>query len=85
MMRVNTLAIVVTMVLLSISHAAADNQKAAPADSARHQKTGDPSFKEMLEFLGQWETDDGNWIDPTDTDWLLSPNQGSKNDQKKQK
>ena len=41
------------------------------------------SFGELLEFLGQWETDDGKWVDPTDLDWLMMPEQESKDDEKK--
>ena len=43
----------------------------------------DDSFFELLEFLGQWETDDGTWVDPTDLDWLMTPAQESKDDEKK--
>ena len=28
---------------------------------------------ELLDFLGQWETDKGQWIDPGDLDWLMQP------------
>ena len=41
------------------------------------------SFQEMLEYLGRWETDEGSWIDPSDLDWLLLPDQETENDQKR--
>jgi hypothetical protein len=28
---------------------------------------------ELLEFLGEWETEDGDWIDPMLLDEMLSP------------
>lgn len=28
---------------------------------------------ELLDFLGQWETDKGQWIDPGNLDWLMQP------------
>ena len=41
------------------------------------------SFQEMLEFLGHWETDQGSWIDPSDLDWLLEPEQEFENEEGK--
>ena len=34
-----------------------------PAKSAASTATDSPSL-ELLEFLGEWETDDGAWVDP---------------------
>ena len=39
------------------------------------------SFQELLEFVGQWQTDDGGWIDPTDLDWLQMPEQETGNEE----
>jgi len=39
-----------------------------------HQRTEhgrDSSLQELLEFLGQWETADGEWVDPGNLDWLI--------------
>ena len=47
------------------------------------QENPEPSFQELLEYLGQWETDDGSWVDPTDLDWLLTPDQETGNDKAK--
>lgn len=60
-------------------------QTGQSATGSQHSKdiSQDSSFRELLEFLGQWETDDGKWVDPTDLEWLLTPEQESKNDQKK--
>ena len=43
----------------------------------------DSSFGELLEFLGQWETGDGKWVDPTELEWLLTPEEESKDEQEK--
>ena len=59
-----------------------DRQSAAGSQHS-NDNSQDSSFRELLEFLGQWETDDGKWVDPTDLEWLLTPEQESKNDQKK--
>ena len=32
---------------------------------------------ELLEFLGEWETEDGEWIDPILLDEMLSPERES--------
>ena len=44
------------------------------------EENPEPSFQELLEYLGQWETDNGSWIDPSDMDWLLTPDQDTGND-----
>ena len=74
-MPARTIAVAIIMCLLSapICASAADDPKATDSQHTR-KKAQDPSLRELLEFLGQWETDDGNWIDPTDLDWLISPN-----------
>jgi len=72
-------AIIVCLLSAPLCLSSADDPKATDAQHTR-KKAPDPSFRELLEFLGQWETDDGNWIDPTDLDWLITPNQESKND-----
>jgi hypothetical protein len=59
-----------------------DGQSGAGSQHS-NDNSQDSSFRELLEFLGQWETDDGKWVDPTDLEWLLTPEQESKNDQKK--
>lgn len=41
------------------------NGSSEKEDNATHDLS--PSI-ELLEFLGEWETDDGHWIDPTEFD-----------------
>ena len=80
-MPVNTLAVAIIICLLSapVCISAGDDPKATDSQHTP-KRAQDPTMRELLEFLGQWETDDGNWIDPTDLDWLVTPNQESKND-----
>lgn len=83
-MLVRLLAVAIVFLLSSLP-ATAVGQGGHSAAGSQHSNgnTQDSSFRELLEFLGQWETDDGKWVDPTDLDWLLTPEQESKNDQKK--
>lgn len=50
---VNKHHVLITMLLLGLL---ADNLQAADSDD-------EPSM-ELLEFLGEWQTDDGKWFDP---------------------
>ena len=80
-MPAKTITIAIIAFLLGAPVCAGGTDDRKDTDSQQIQKeTGDPSMRELLEFLGQWETKDGNWIDPTDIDWLITPNQESKND-----
>lgn len=83
-MLVRLLGVAIVFLLSSLP-ATVVGQGGQSAAGSQHSNgnTQDSSFRELLEFLGQWETDDGKWVDPTDLDWLLTPEQESKNDQKK--
>ena len=82
LVRLFAVALVFLLSSLPITVVGQTGQSAA---GSQHSKdiSQDSSFRELLEFLGQWETDDGKWVDPTDLEWLLTPEQESKNDQKK--
>ena len=82
LVRLFAVAIVFLLSSLPATVVGQDGQSAAGSQHS-NDNTQDSSLRELLEFLGQWETDDGKWIDPTDLDWLLTPEQESKNDQKK--
>lgn len=58
-------AFVLTLGLLCSALVLAQSATPAPVDAASHasQEEQGPSL-ELLEFLGQWETDDGEWIAP---------------------
>ena len=36
---------------------------------------------EFLEFLGEWETEDGRWIDPEELNKMPLPDTGKKNEE----
>jgi len=83
-MLVRLFAVAIVFLLSSLPATVVGQDGQSPA-SSQHSKDNsqDSSFRELLEFLGQWETDDGKWVDPTDLDWLLTPEQESKDDEKK--
>lgn len=40
----------------------------APTESSEDTEELDPISLEFLEFLGEWETADGKWLDPNELD-----------------
>lgn len=52
--------------------------------SAPQEKTEAPSL-EFLEFLGDWETDDGEWIDPEELEQITLTDQEQEYEDEKQK
>ena len=62
------------ILLLSFIPATAAGKDKETVDNSQHS--------ELLEFLGEWETDGGSWVDPTDIDWLMMPEQESGEDEK---
>ena len=83
-MPVRVFAIAIIFLLSCIPATVVGEDGQSPAGSQHlNDSSQDSSFRELLEFLGQWETDDGKWVDPTDLDWLLTPQEESKDDQKK--
>ena len=83
-MLVRLFAVAIVFLLSSLPATVVGQDGPSPPGS-QHSKDNsqNSSFRELLEFLGQWETDDGKWVDPTDLDWLLTPEQESKDDEKK--
>ena len=83
-MLVRLFAIAIVFLLSFIPATVMGDDGQSPAGSSQWEDSSqDSSFRELLEFLGQWETDDGKWVDPTDLDWLLTPEEESKDEQKK--
>ena len=72
------------ILLLSFIPATAAGKDKETVDNSQHSggKSENSSFRELLEFLGEWETDGGSWVDPTDIDWLMMPEQESGEDEK---
>jgi len=66
------------MILISPTQA----QKIEPTQTGKRQQETDteiPSL-EFLEFLGEWETEDGQWIDPEELDQISLPDTEKKNE-----
>ncbi len=79
---VSLLAITVISLTAGMPNRAAAQETGTRSGSiSDQQQTSAASFQELLEYLGQWETDKGNWIDPSDLDWLLRPDQETGNDE----
>jgi hypothetical protein len=83
-MPVKTITIGIIFLMVIAPAGAADKKGAESTDTPHQDQAVDPSFQEMLEFLGHWETDDGNWIDPTEIEWLIPPDQEPKKNESKQ-
>lgn len=43
----------------------------------------DPPSIELLEFLGEWETRDGTWVDPTEFEDVVLPSEEQKDEEQK--
>ena len=56
---------------------AQDNALAIPEGQSTEETS--PSL-ELLEFLGEWETDNGHWIDPTQFDPTPAENAETENE-----
>lgn len=82
LVRLFALAIVFLLSFIPVTVMGDDGQSPVSSQQTK-DNSQDSSFRELLEFLGQWETGDGKWVDPTDLDWLLTPEQESKDEQKK--
>ena len=50
---------------------------------AVHGVEQDPPSIELLEFLGEWETQDGTWVDPTEFKDVVHPNEEQKDEEQK--
>ena len=55
------------------------NMSAVGAQGAEQDR---PSI-ELLEFLGEWETRDGTWVDPTEFKDVARPNEEEKDEEPK--
>ena len=83
-MLVKFFAVALVFLLTFIPAPVVGTDGQSPANTQQSKDNSqDASFVELLEFLGQWETDDGKWVDPTELDWLMMPEQESKDDEKK--
>ncbi len=62
-----------TILILFIPAAAVWCDDTTPAHTENADEDNDAPSMELLEFLGSWETDDGEWVDPALLDDTLSP------------
>ncbi len=58
----------------------ADSRKDSVNETDRDGGQSMPSL-ELLEFLGDWETENGQWIDPQDLDQIPLPEQDQENEE----
>jgi hypothetical protein len=72
-----------TVLLLALLSSPALAQEPGPADAAQ-ENIETPSI-EFLEFLGDWETDDGEWIDPEELEQIALTDQEQEYDDEPQK
>lgn len=69
-MRVRLYLIAISLIMAQPSFAQDAGPARKPVAAAAGEEASAPSM-ELLEFLGEWEADDGEWIDPTDPDVML--------------
>jgi hypothetical protein len=75
--RILVVMVLLLQHLLSPVAAAAAEEKTfeeRPSPPVTRQAQGEPSM-ELLEFLGEFETDSGEWIDPAEIDAMPEPSQ----------
>jgi hypothetical protein len=54
------------------------------AAEAKMKEPEDSPSVEMLEFLGEWQTKEGDWFDPTETEPPQEPKQEQRQKRKEQ-
>ena len=71
-------ALVLALLILAVWTAGSlgQDQQQHPTTVVYDDDASMPSM-ELLEFLGEWETEDGEWIDPILLDEMLSPERES--------
>ena len=72
-MRADIRLLLLWVVLFSAAPVWCDDSDPAIDEAVQEDSRG-PSL-ELLEFLGSWETDDGEWIDPSELDDQPVPEQ----------
>ena len=72
MTRGKRLAMVICLLMaFFVAKGYGDDQPPHGDGHQRNQEERDSSFQEVLEFLGQWETADGEWVDPSSLEWFI--------------
>lgn len=72
-----------TIFMLTILSTHAQAQQAESTQTSKRQQEPGPEIPslEFLEFLGEWETEDGRWIDPEEIDKMSLPGSEKKNEE----
>ncbi len=72
-----------TVFMLTVLSTPALAQQAESAQTSKRQQKTSPEIPslEFLEFLGEWETEDGRWIDPEELDQMSLPDTEKKNEE----
>lgn len=74
------------LILAALSAPVQAQPTESTATNKRQAKKGQeiPTL-EMLEFLGEWETEDGQWIDPEELEQMPLPDSKKKNEDEDEK
>jgi hypothetical protein len=59
----------------------AQQTKSEQTNKRQEEKGREIPSLEFLEFLGEWETEDGRWIDPEELDKMPLPDTEKKNEE----
>jgi len=57
----------------------------APGEAREESENTEMPSLEFLEFLGDWETEDGEWIDPEELEQIALTDQEQENEDAKNK
>ncbi len=76
-----------TVLLLGLLSSPALAQEPGQGREAAPQEDAEMPSLELLEFLGDWETDDGEWIDPEELEQIAvtDPEQEQEHENEKRK
>ena len=73
------------VLLLGLSSSPAWTQETGQVRQALPPEEAERPSLELLEFLGDWETDDGEWIDPEELEQSVIADQEQEVEDEKQK
>lgn len=72
------------LLLLGLLNSPAWAQESGQVRQAMPPEEAERPSLEFLEFLGDWETDDGEWIDPEELEQIVIADQDQKNEDAEQ-
>ena len=76
----NLIAVTLIVIMGQAVEMAADPEGLSRLDNLPDNGQQLPS-DDMLEYLGQWETEKGRRVDPGDLEWLLQPGDSQNDDE----